>query len=64
MKTKNEKLRIALLNAGKNEFLAHGYRAVSIRNIATKAGATTGASADTKVETAKGVMRVREGKAR
>lgn len=43
MKTKNEKLRIALLNAGKNEFLAHGYRAVSIRNIATKAGATTGA---------------------
>ena len=43
MKTKNEKLRIALLNAGKNEFLAHGYRSVSIRNIAAKAGATTGA---------------------
>ena len=43
MKTKNEKLRIALLDAGKNEFLAHGYRAVSIRNIAAKAGATTGA---------------------
>lgn len=43
MKTKNEKLRIALLNAGKNEFLAYGYRAVSIRNIATKAGDTTGA---------------------
>ena len=43
IKTKNEKLRIALLNAGKNEFLAHGYRAVSIRNIATKAGTTTGA---------------------
>lgn len=43
MKTKNEKLRIALLNAGKNEFLAHGYRSVSIRNIAAKAGTTTGA---------------------
>lgn len=43
MKTKNEKLRITLLNAGKNEFLAHGYRSVSIRNIAAKAGTTTGA---------------------
>lgn len=43
MKTKNEKLRIALLNAGKNEFLAHGYIAVFIRNIAAKAGSTTGA---------------------
>lgn len=43
MKTKNEKLRTALLNAGKNEFLTHGYNAVSIRNIAAKAGVTTGA---------------------
>lgn len=43
MKMKNETLRAALLNAGKNEFLTHGYRGSSIRNIATKVGATTGA---------------------
>jgi AcrR family transcriptional regulator len=42
MKTKNENPRTALLNTGKDEFLLHGYRGVSIRNIATKAGATTG----------------------
>ncbi len=43
MRTPNEKLAADLLEAGKKEFLALGFRGASMRSIAAAAGVTTGA---------------------
>jgi len=43
MRPTNEKLKQAILDAGKQEFLTQGYQKASMRNIARSAGATTGA---------------------
>lgn len=43
MRPINEELAAALLEAGKREFLAHGFRGASMRGIAASAGVTTGA---------------------
>lgn len=43
MRPVNEKLAADLLEAGKKEFLAHGFQGASMRNIAAAAGVTTGA---------------------
>lgn len=43
MRPVNEELAAALLEAGKKEFLAHGYLGASMRDIAAAAGVTTGA---------------------
>lgn len=39
----NEALRARILDAGKEEFFRHGFSKATIRNIATRAGVTTGA---------------------
>lgn len=43
MRPINEKLKKAILDAGKQEFLTQGFQKASMRNIAKSAGATTGA---------------------
>ncbi len=43
MRPTNEKLATAILEAGKREFLSHGFQGASMRAIATTVGATTGA---------------------
>lgn len=43
MRPVNEKLAADLLEAGKQEFLAKGFRDASLRNIAARLGVTTGA---------------------
>ena len=43
MKPTNEKLAADLLEAGKREFLAHGFQGASLRNIAGALNVTTGA---------------------
>lgn len=43
MRPLNEKLKAAILEAAKQEFLDHGYLGAQLREIATAAGATTGA---------------------
>jgi len=43
MRPTNEKLKQAILDAGKQEFLTQGYQKASMRKIAKSAGATTGA---------------------
>ncbi|WP_054741852.1 TetR/AcrR family transcriptional regulator [Cellulosilyticum ruminicola] len=43
MRLINEKLKEAIQEAGKQEFLAQGFQKASMRNIAKAAGATTGA---------------------
>ena len=43
MRTPNEKLAAGLLEAGKREFLAHGFQGASMRRIAASLGVTTGA---------------------
>lgn len=42
MKPLNEELKTRLLEAGKQEFLRHGYAGAQVREIARAAGATTG----------------------
>lgn len=43
MRLINEKLAADLLEAGKKEFLAHGFQGASLRDIAASLGVTTGA---------------------
>ena len=43
MRPANQKLADQLLEAGKKEFLAHGFQGASLRNIAASLGVTTGA---------------------
>ena len=43
MRPANEKLADQLLEAGRTEFLAHGFQGASLRNIAASLGVTTGA---------------------
>ena len=45
MRLINEKLAADLLEAGKKEFLAHGFQGASLRDIAASLGVTTGANA-------------------
>lgn len=42
MRTPNEKLKADILEAARQEFLTHGYLGAQLREIADKAGATTG----------------------